>query len=1065
MRWSHTIRSAAVGAMLLGLAGPLAAQQTGRITGRIVDAATNRPLAGVQVFLPPTGIGGLTDGDGRFLLLNVPAGQHTLTAQIVGFRQGERAVTVTAGETTIANVGLTQTAIELDQIVVTGAGVATQKKKLGNTIATIDVSRLENAPISDFSQILQGREPGVVALPSSGSTGEGARIRIRGSASLSQLNEPVVYVDGIRVDRSAANAFNDQANPSRLDDIPPDAIERVEILKGAAAATLYGTEASNGVIQIFTKKGRAGAPRFTFQVDQTAVSVPTNRMLPLADFAETQTDVNRIRDRWGLQVRTFEPFQIDLLPGYFDTGYQQVYSASVSGGADFFTYFASARFQDENGPFAIGNLFPDVEGYEKADDQNRRVQTTANLTVSPHEKVRIGVNTLYAEMDHETPDNGNNIYGAFSSTLMSQLRLANENNLYGQPAFATLRENIYQQNKVETNHFAGSVNVNYSPFQTIKVDGTFGVDFVNESGTTFRPFRWNLDNFSTSTPEGTRTADEIRNRVLTADLKFSWDYRVSDDLTSTFLAGGQGFLNQRTFRRGSGTRFPGPGLEVTDAGADQSVNESWVRNVQVGGYLQDQIGFKDYAFVTVGGRWDANSAFGEKFSTAFYPKVSLSFIPTQAFGWTNETFSTVRVRGAIGKSGLQPSAFDKFTTYTPQPSVDGPGVAPSNLGNDALKPEVSTEWEAGAELGLFNDRASIEFTYWDRQVIDALVARQFPVTGGFVRTQLDNIGKTEAHGIDLGVRGNVFQSENFSVSVFANGAFLNEKVVDMGGAPPLKTGGSYPRYRNFIVEGYSPAAFFGAKLSDAAIPLNIDGTCREPTRAAALQYFATPRNPSAFKPLAVGNSDFGTPNGAFASHNCGNGLLLSWLGKPTPDWQGSFGLNVSFLGDFEVNSLFEYKAGDFYVQDLSGMFRRANAVIGRNTPRSAQLDAIIQNPASTPEQRLDAAIAWVNEVEGLAPMSGLNGVYPADFIRWRELSLTYRVPTSFVDQLGLASAAITLGGRNLALWVNDQYPGMDPEGNVNSRCNGGLDCNFLDSTEGWGIPIPRRYSLSMRVSF
>src|SRR5690606_12120798 len=138
-------------------------------------------------------------------------------------------------------------------------------------------NRLANVPIADFSQMLQGREAGVVALPSSGYTGEGARIRIRGSSSLSQLNEPIVYVDGIRVDRTAADnsGGGTQGNPSHLDDIPPDAIERIEILKGAAAATLYGTEASNGVIQIFTKRGSAGPPRFTVQTDFSVLRAPT----------------------------------------------------------------------------------------------------------------------------------------------------------------------------------------------------------------------------------------------------------------------------------------------------------------------------------------------------------------------------------------------------------------------------------------------------------------------------------------------------------------------------------------------------------------------------------------------------------------------------------------------------------------------------------------------------------------------------------------------------------------------------------------------------------------------
>ena len=405
----------------------------------------------------------------------------------------------------------------------------------------------------------------------------------------------------------------------------------------------------------------------------------------------------------------------------------------------------------------------------------------------------------------------------------------------------------------------------------------------------------------------------------------------------------------------------------------------------------------------------------------------------------------------------------------PRPSSEGPGVQPNNLGNDALKPEVSTEWEAGAELGLFNDRASLDMTYWNRTVEDALVARQFPVTGGFTSTQLDNIGQMNAWGLEISARGTLIQREGLTLNVFANGAYTNEEITDMGGAPALKTGGSYPRYRNFLVQGYAPGAFFGAKIANVDIPINFDGTCQAPTREAALAYFSQPRDPSSFKPLAIGNdasnNTFGDPNGQLASHNCGEGLLETYLGKPNPDWQGSTGFNLAFASNFELSTLFEYKLGNFFVQDLSGMFRRANSVIGRNTPESARLNAIMQNPASTAEQRLDAALLWVQNQEGLSPMSGMNGIYDASFVRWRELSLSYRVPSDFVEQWGLSTATINLGARNLALFMPGDYTGMDPEGNVNGRCNGGLNCNFLQSVEGWGIPIPRRFTLSTRITF
>jgi hypothetical protein len=362
-------------------------------------------------------------------------------------------------------------------------------------------------------------------------------------------------------------------------------------------------------------------------------------------------------------------------------------------------------------------------------------------------------------------------------------------------------------------------------------------------------------------------------------------------------------------------------------------------------------------------------------------------------------------------------------------------------------------------------------------VSDALVPRQFSVTGGFTAEQLVNIGELQASGIEVSVRGALIQQEGFSLNVFANTAYMKEEVTDLGGAPPLKSGGSYDRYHNYIVGDYAPGAYFGANIADVPagfVPLNlldpVAGECVAPTEAEALAYFSQPVSPSSFKPLAQGNSDFGVPNGELASNNCGEGLTQSYQGKPTPDFQGSFGFNMSFATNFELATLFDYKVGG-QVSDLSGAFRRANPAIGRNTPRAAELDAIMRDPASTPQQRLDAAVEWGSSIEALAPMPGLNQAWDADMIRFRELSLTYRIPSDIVEGWGLSTATVNLGARNLFLWMpGGDYPGMDPETNVIGRCNGGTgqtatDCNFLSSTEGWALPIPRRFTLSTRVTF
>ena len=1053
---------------------PAAKAQTGTVIGTVTDAASDRPLESAQVYVEGASVGTLTNSSGRFVLVGAPAGEQTVIVELVGYRSASQTVSVTAGQTATVNFAVSVTAIALDQIVVTGTGVATERKKLGNSIATVDVSNLENTPITSFSDVLQGREAGVVGLPGGGDTGAGGRIRIRGSASLSQSNEPIVYVDGVRIDRGSGGSWGaGQAQTRRIDDIDPNSIERIEILKGAAAATLYGTEASNGVIQIFTKRGQQGAPRWTVQTNQTALRAPLDRFIPHADFprlhpnaADPMIEVKRMQDRWGVSLQPYEVYSTQYMADFYNTGYGQEYMGSVSGGGDLITYYASGRYQNENGPFGL-------EDFIRNEDTIRRRQGTLNLNIFPFDNLRLRVSGAYSESNQSRLAGGNNIFGVFSLGLMGQMRLANTErwveqtktnpdhpeesfNRYGSLAFATLREAGERDSEEDVEHFVGSLNANWTISDGLVFDGTFGVDVTNGRNVSFFPFGWNVDGFSTYYTEGNRAIGDRNHREVTGDFKVSYDNNFTDDISSTLLVGTQGFLSQNVYSGGSGQQFPGPGLEVASAGANQSISESWLREVNAGVYFQEQLGYQDWAFLTLGARFDANSAFGEDFETATYPKAALSLVPTDLFDWNSETLSTFRLRGAWGRSGLQPGAFDKFTTYAPLPSEVGPGLQPGNLGNQALAPEITEEWEVGAEFGLWNDRVGIDFTYWDRVTRDALVARRFPVTGGFTRTQLDNIGQMDATGFELSLTGSVVNTESFAVNVFANTAYIDEIVADLGGAPPLKSGGSYPRYRNFIKEGFAPGSFFGAVLDPTmAIPLDISGTsCMEPSRAAALEYFSEPRSLSAFEVIPAG---------------CAGGsseYLDSYIGKPTPDFAGSFGFDVSFLDNFELSSNFEYKMGNFHTQDLTGAFRQANAVIGRNVPGTARVGAVLLNPASTAEQRLDAALEWARELRALAPMSGMNQIWTSDFIRWREVSLSYRVPSDFVENMGLSNATVTLGGRNVSLWMFGDYRGIDPEINPQSTCTGGgINCNFLTGTEAFGVPLPRRFTFSLRVGF
>ena len=1087
MSFNFTARSRYVLAFLgLALFMPAVVWAQGTVEGTVSDAESGEVLPGAQVVIPQLNTGAVTDADGAFSMGQVPAGQYLIEARFIGFSTQQRSVTVTDGAAVTVDFALGGAAINLDEVVVTGAGGPVEKRKLGNSIATIDAASLADAPVNSFSEILQGREPGVLGEPSGGQTGVGARIRIRGSASLSQSNEPIIYIDGVRANNgggfgSAGSLVGVEGGaPSRLDDINPEAIERVEILKGAAAATLYGTEASNGVIQIFTKRGLVGPPQFSFQSSLATSHYPGDRYKPNAGFARTSAQADTMSFYYGGTIRTYDIVEQTFMEDLFETGLTQTYAGSVSGGSPGITYYASLRYQDEDGPFG-GNdrRYPAGRGIETlATDTIERFQGNASLNIFPTDKLQFRVATGFTSSELTTIESNNNIFGVPSLAQFSKPELVAFNNETGTVAFATVNEAMQQTIGQSVDRFYASAGLNYRPLEFLTIDGTFGFDFTNQFSEERRPFGWNIDNKVANDVLGRRAFSDVNDTQVTFDVKATLQNNLGTDWQSTFLAGGQGFITSNTMTTGEGEDFPGPGFNVTGAAANENLFEAFTEVVNAGVFFQEQLGFRNQIFMTLGGRLDANSAFGEEFNAVFYPKASLSFIPSDASYWRPiGPISSLRFRGAVGQSGLQPGAFDALTTFKALPSVSGPGIGPNNLGNAELEPEVSTEWEVGTEVGLFSDRIGVETTYWNRVVRDALVAKQFPVTGGFRATQLTNIGEIEGQGVEVAVNALIYNSRDFSVNLFANGSYLWEQVTDMGGAAPIKAAGAYSRVRNFVIEDYAPGSHFGAALidvEDGFLPVDFNGDGSPDSEAELVSILGALTPDDATLPR--------TTNLVLLRDDDGDRDLLDhYKGKPTPDWQGAFGGSVKFLRNFTLSTLFEYKAGNYYINNLTDGFRNQHPAIGLNTPDGARVErdfltggvdanGTAQNSG---EVRVAALKEWVNDLLALAPFSGLNHIESADFLRWRELSLTYSVPQSIVQRLNVRNLSFTVGGRNLAIWT--KYSGVDPELNTFARGGGGSgqsttteeirDNNFRTGIEAFGFATPRRFTFTLRLGF
>ncbi|MGH7127855.1 MAG: carboxypeptidase-like regulatory domain-containing protein, partial [Planctomycetaceae bacterium] len=360
-------------------ASDVAAQATGSVRGRVTQAGAVRPLVDVQVYVPGTGRGVLTDAEGNFLIENVPAGEHVVRAELIGFEAAEQPVTVAAGQTATVEIALSTAAIGLDEVVVTGTAGGEQKRAIGNVVSQVRATEvLDKAIVQNVQGLINGRAANVVIQPGTGMIGSGARVRIRGASSFSLSNEPLLYVDGVRVDNAQGVGPTVQAFGSgvisRMNDFNPEDIESIEIIKGPAAATLYGTEASNGVIQIITKKGRIGAPQFNFTMRQG-----------IAQFANYHDRVptNYWRNPDTGEIESLNLADTEEARGtpLWTNGHLQNYSLSVSGGSE------GARY------YLAGDLDRDT-GVEPTNELTR-VSMRGNITVYPHEKIDIQANLAY----------------------------------------------------------------------------------------------------------------------------------------------------------------------------------------------------------------------------------------------------------------------------------------------------------------------------------------------------------------------------------------------------------------------------------------------------------------------------------------------------------------------------------------------------------------------------------------------------------------------------------------------------------------------------------------------
>jgi len=764
-------------ALLVWVADPggLVAQQTGAIRGSVIADDSARPLAGVQVVVVGTGIGVLTNDEGTYVLTGVPAGNVRVTAQYIGYVAGTQGANVIAGGSVTLDFALNISPLAMDELIVTATGIQ-RRVEIGNAISTIDVADIvEDAPITTISDLLTGRAAGVQVSASGGTTGTGSRVRIRGSNSVSISNEPLIYVDGVRVsnDPNSISFETGGQSPSRFDDINPDDIESLEIVKGPSAATLYGTEAANGVIRITTKKGRTGKTRLRTYLELGQVTEPNS-------FPANFRGIDAAGDLCSLvmvsagdcvqsELLSFNPLENPATTP-FRNGLRQRVGGSVSGSSGAgSTYFLSGSYENEEGVTEVNQL--------------TRVNLRANFGIQPADNLNVSVSTGYLSSDLGLTLNDNFALGLVTNGL-GGFWSQELNEGYSEFTPATL---FTVDNRQDIERFTGSVSSNWIANDFIEARGTIGLDFANRTDSQFFP--------TGEAPaflgfeQGARFVNDFREFNYTADLGASANFDLSPSISSRTSVGVQYFAEKLTGTLSTGRQLVA-GTESIGAAAVTESSEVTTESKTLGAFIEERVSFGDRLFLTAAVRADDNSAFGSNFNVVVYPKFSASWLLSEeGFFGESSLFNSLRFRAAWGQSGLQPGTTDALRFLLPIAVTSGgtsvTGVTFGGLGNPNLEPERSSEIEAGFDAQMFDSRVALELTLFNKTTRDALVFRELAPSLGVSQGRFENLGSVRNTGFEYQVVTDLIDNESTSLALMVNGSFTQNELQDLGGVEPI----------------------------------------------------------------------------------------------------------------------------------------------------------------------------------------------------------------------------------------------------------------------------------------
>lgn len=955
------------------------------ISGRVTtDAGT--PVASALVSLPGARVSAMTSDAGNYRLV-VPASRITARAETLhvmrlGFRPATAALALGPGRATV-DVTMTTQVVALDQVLITGTAGNQARGAQAAVVASIDApTLLANAPHRDVNELLYAQTAGVSMTTASGTSGANTRIDIRGQASVSLSNYPLVFVDGVRVvsgPRGVAQAPGGATSGaggqqfSALNDLNPDDIERIEIVKGPAAATLYGADASAGVIQILTKKGRSGLHRFSEKISTNVESIDP-AFTPYANYGKctatlvAPTSLNPLCR--GRAIGAVVSDNVLSRNRAFRNGAAGAVTYSAQGGGDGYGYYGSFSGSNERGTTLGSSL------------NHRTARASANLIASA--RLTLDASVGIARIDDKLPQGDQSAYGyLLGGDLGSPLTVTATPSGAITGGWFNNNLNVHAIGSIVTEdntlRSTPTVQLRYSPRSWLSNRVTIGGDFART--TFFQMFPKNDSGwYSGIANTGSVAVTESNATVYTVDYLANINHRAGRNgwISSDLSFGSQWVNTLNTMVSGSGQGLLTNSSDLLSGATTTTATQGYAQTKSLGIVGQEQLAFNDRLFLQLAARLDRNSAFGSKVGSFFLPKVGVSYVLSQEPFWLplSNALPTLRLRAAYGTTGRSPSGAAALVTYTKTNYVTDlgvvlPGVSPGSPGNPDLEPERGTELEAGIDLGLLHDRAGIEATYFDKRSKGLLFPLPIAPSSGFASNPLVNIGEVMNRGLELSIRAAVWDSKDAALDASLTMNALSNRIVSMGSLRPF---------------------------------VSVNNQCFKP--GVEIAAWCVPR---------VSSVDTIT-------HRTIVSDTAELAGGQLPKLAASFASTLTLFRTLRIYAQLDGKFR-YSLYNLTRDFRD-RAVL---PPNSADVNLPADSGGySTYERqrRLGPFFTASGTPVGAALVRGPY-IVPGDYVRLRELAMTWSLPSRFSDWLRLESSAVSVGARNLALWT--KYDGWDPE--------------------------------------